>query len=289
MAAIVGSSIDTDVMEVLADYSTIGGVLEKDVSIKFDASIFSRHKLNKDREAAIEDEWAKKLESNPKLFNGSKFRFAGASEAKGSGTKSVEVQFGLSCYKEFVGLHLAEDASDLMQQGQTLYGDPMAFMGCPLGIGSVLSTSDERLIFIERSAHTGEAAGLIDTPGGHPEPARIPALAPLLAGYDDAIALEGAPLAAGVSSDPTPGASKDTEASTSPTASEETAGLIAHELFESMAEECVAEIGIPRETLGEVRLLGFTKNYTTACRVGAAFASECRHTQWPSANGVARG
>jgi len=139
----------------------------------------------------------------------------------------------------------------------------MAYLGCPLGIGCVLLTKDDRVVLMERSGHTEEAAGLIDTPGGHPEPSRVKYIRPLLHGYDDSIALKSGD-AFDVADD-----IDDDDGSADAANSD-----ARHELFESMADECVEEVGVPRKSLGEIVLLGFTRNYSTGHRVSAAFLSE---------------
>ncbi len=39
-----------------------------------------------------------------------------------------------------------------------------------MGVGIVVVTSDGFIVMIKRSGSVGEGAGLVDVPGGHPEP-----------------------------------------------------------------------------------------------------------------------
>ena len=43
-------------------------------------------------------------------------------------------------------------------------------MSDALGVGAFVLTSDDYVTFIRRSERVGEAQGLWDIPGGHPEP-----------------------------------------------------------------------------------------------------------------------
>ena len=42
--------------------------------------------------------------------------------------------------------------------------------GHALGVGVCVTTADGKVVLQRRSAHVGEGAGLVDVPGGHPEP-----------------------------------------------------------------------------------------------------------------------
>jgi len=39
-----------------------------------------------------------------------------------------------------------------------------------VGVGALVLTADDKVITMKRSANCGEAPGLYDIPGGHPEP-----------------------------------------------------------------------------------------------------------------------
>ena len=49
-------------------------------------------------------------------------------------------------------------------------------MADTLGVGAVVVTSDQYIIFIKRSEHVGEFPNCLDVPGGHPEPSRVTGL-----------------------------------------------------------------------------------------------------------------
>lgn len=80
------------------------------------------------------------------------------------------LRLGLTSYKEYLGTNWSCQAAELRQRGQTEYKDPLALLAQPLGAGAILCTSDDQVVFIRRSQKVAEAGGLLDIPGGHPEP-----------------------------------------------------------------------------------------------------------------------
>lgn len=89
------------------------------------------------------------------------------SEANGA---ILRLQLGLTCYKDFLGTNWSQEAGNLQQRGRLEVGDPQALLAQPLGVGAVLLTSDGKVVMLRRSQRVAEAAGLLDIPGGHPEP-----------------------------------------------------------------------------------------------------------------------
>ena len=45
-----------------------------------------------------------------------------------------------------------------------------AFTGSKVGVGAITLTTDGFVVLVRRASWTGEGAGMIDRPGGHPEP-----------------------------------------------------------------------------------------------------------------------
>lgn len=82
----------------------------------------------------------------------------------------LRLQLGLTFYKDFLGTNWSHEAVKLQQRGRLEVGDPQALLAQPLGVGAVLLTSDGRVVMLRRSQRVAEAAGLLDIPGGHPEP-----------------------------------------------------------------------------------------------------------------------
>lgn len=82
----------------------------------------------------------------------------------------LNLQLGLTCYKDFLGTNWSQETVNIQERGQVEFGDPKAFLAQPLGVGAVLVTSDGQVVLLRRSQKVAEAAGLLDIPGGHPEP-----------------------------------------------------------------------------------------------------------------------
>lgn len=82
----------------------------------------------------------------------------------------LTLRLGLTCYKDYLGTNWSNRVSELCQLGETEFGDPWTFLAQPLGVGAVLCTRDHKVVLIRRSYTVAEAGGLLDIPGGHPEP-----------------------------------------------------------------------------------------------------------------------
>ncbi len=82
----------------------------------------------------------------------------------------LTLQLGLTCYKDYLGTNWSREAARLQSHGQNECADPQAFLAQPLGVGAVVATADGDVVLLRRSQKVAEAAGLIDIPGGHPEP-----------------------------------------------------------------------------------------------------------------------
>lgn len=147
-------------------------------------------------ERQIEAVWTERVSKESWLFNGSKFRLhsfylAPPAEACTSCTKSMgqsntpvsqaenpdqepgpllTLRLGLTCYKDYLGTNWSCEVAELRRRGQQEFGDPVALLAQPLGVGAVLCTDDGQVVLIRRSQEVAEAGGLLDIPGGHPEP-----------------------------------------------------------------------------------------------------------------------
>jgi hypothetical protein len=109
-------------------------------------------------------------------------------------------------------------------------------------VGAAVCTADGWVVLIRRSQGVGEGQGLLDVPGGHPEPSRL--------GLDS---LSPPPaLLEGLSGE----------------------ALVA-ELFESAAQEVVDEVNVPRAALSAPRLMGVVRQANSAGCPSAAFLLQC--------------
>ncbi|XP_029470631.1 uridine diphosphate glucose pyrophosphatase isoform X2 [Rhinatrema bivittatum] len=184
--------------------------------------------------------WEACRHSKPWLFNGSKFRIHSAAMERGV----LIFRLGLTCYRDFIGTNWSSQAAYLQQRGQADFEDSQAYLAEPLGVGAMLHTADDYFVFLRRSLHVGEAAGLIDIPGGHPEPKAV---------------AQGVP-----------------EESINPEDLSE--DLVVQELFSSILMEIRDEVNLPLPTLSQPVLLGLARNTTSAGRASAEFYVRCSLT-----------
>ena len=110
--------------------------------------------------------WYKRVQENPKLFNGSKFRL----DSVILNDDSLTLNLGLTCYRDFIGTNWSSNAWAIQNYGRQEFNNPQACMSDAMGVGAFVETADGKVIFLKRSDFCGEAAGLWDIPGGHAEP-----------------------------------------------------------------------------------------------------------------------
>jgi hypothetical protein len=137
----------------------------------------------------IERVWQAKLEkakaSGGRLFDQSKFRlhrigWAGNLMSPQKDSASVDVQLGLTSYREYVCSNLLSDdeREALERDGATGYGgDESAHLSNALGCEAMLITRDGQAVLLRRSGAVATGTGLYNGPSGHAEPshARIEA------------------------------------------------------------------------------------------------------------------
>ncbi|XP_038265723.1 uridine diphosphate glucose pyrophosphatase NUDT22 isoform X1 [Dermochelys coriacea] len=191
-------------------------------------------------QAWIDALWEARCRHSPWLFNGSKFRLHSAQLDGGS----LTFRLGLTCYKDFLGTNRAGMARHLQQQGQQDFGDSQAYLAEPLGVGAMVHTDDDCFVFLRRSQRVGEAPGLIDIPGGHPEPQAVVGDVP-----EESICSEELPRQ-----------------------------MVVKEIFTSILREIRDEVNLPLPTLSQPVLLGIARNQTSAGRASAEFYVRCSLT-----------
>ena len=144
-----------------------GGAKEEDLAISL-SHHYDRMAANDQFEASIEKTWTDLKEKNPFLFNGSKFRLHGVRNEAGD---SVSLLLGQTCYRDYVCTNMNDKHWGFLRDyGKREYANEHACFSDALGVGSVVETSDSKLIFIRRSHQVYEDPGHLDTPGGHAEP-----------------------------------------------------------------------------------------------------------------------
>lgn len=155
---------DADVCVMYAPAN--GGFIARDkVRVKL-SHCYDRKSLPEPNESKICTLWQSRLSTNKKLWNGTKFRLASIKEDAGT----VIFNIGITCYRDFIGTNWSPEASLFQRLGGDNWNDRQAYMSDALGVGSLIETADSKAIFLRRSQICGEAVGLYDIPGGHPEP-----------------------------------------------------------------------------------------------------------------------
>ncbi|XP_068571073.1 uridine diphosphate glucose pyrophosphatase NUDT22 [Cebidichthys violaceus] len=157
----------------------------------------------------------------------------------------LTLRLGLTCYKDYLGTNWSCQVAELRQRGEEQFGDPLALLAQPLGVGGVLCTDDGQVVLIRRSQRVAEAGGLLDIPGGHPEPKAVcERLGRLVC--EEQISVDMMQQRPVVS-----------------------------ELFSSVCAEIRDEVNIPLSSLGEPVLMGVALNHTSAGRPSAEFYVSC--------------
>uniref|UniRef100_UPI003AAB95EF uridine diphosphate glucose pyrophosphatase NUDT22 n=1 Tax=Centroberyx gerrardi TaxID=166262 RepID=UPI003AAB95EF len=154
----------------------------------------------------------------------------------------LSLRLGLTCYKDFLGTNWSCRAAELRRRGEAEFGDPLALLAQPLGVGGVLCTRDGQVVLIRRSQRVAEAGGLLDIPGGHPEPQAV------------------------------------CEEQISVAMLQQRQEAVVSELFSSVCAEIRDEVNVPLSFLGEPVLMGVALNHTSAGRPSAEFYISCSLT-----------
>ncbi|XP_036404587.1 uridine diphosphate glucose pyrophosphatase NUDT22-like [Megalops cyprinoides] len=178
----------------------------------------------------------------PPLYEGGGYASVNCScRQRGVGATLLTLQLGLTCYKDFLGTNWSRRVGALMARGEAEFGDTQALLAQPLGVGGVLRTSDGLIVLLRRSQKVAEAPGLLDIPGGHPEPKAV-----CQGVSEDCIRVEQLAERA-----------------------------VVRELFSSVSAEIRDEVNIPLSSLSEPVLLGIALNHTSAGRPSAEFYISC--------------
>uniref|UniRef100_A0A3Q3QNT2 Nudix hydrolase domain-containing protein n=1 Tax=Monopterus albus TaxID=43700 RepID=A0A3Q3QNT2_MONAL len=159
-------------VSVLLHCAAWRGLLESQVQVE----LSERH-TDPPLERQIEETWTERVSKEPWLFNGAKFRLHSFCLDQGSRLHCrplLTLRLGLTCYKDYLGTNWSCRVEELRQRGEAEFSDPLALLSQPLGVGAILCTDDGQVVLIRRSQRVAEAGGLLDIPGGHPEPKQRP-------------------------------------------------------------------------------------------------------------------
>ena len=130
------------------------------------SSTYNRKTLPPIYESTIAGIWDERKKQNPKLWNGTKFRI----HSVGQELSTPIFNLGVSDYRDFICTNWSPNAKIYHELGTQNFCNTQAYMSDALGVGSLVETSDHCMILLRRSVHVGEAVGLWDIPGGHPDP-----------------------------------------------------------------------------------------------------------------------
>lgn len=154
-------------LPVAGGASGLRGPYAKDhVHVRLSPTFNRRQHPDAGVEAAVDSTWTEYLRASPRLFNATKFRLQDWRPSTGGG---LELQFGLTDYKTYLGTCCSTAAPRLLQDGES-GGDRFAFLSRKVGVAAVVETADAQVALIQRSKSVGLYQNLRDTPGGHPEP-----------------------------------------------------------------------------------------------------------------------
>ncbi|XP_072023814.1 uridine diphosphate glucose pyrophosphatase NUDT22-like [Amphiura filiformis] len=206
--------------------------IKVDFKKEYNRKILSTHETN------IDTIWCARCDKNPHLYNGSKFRFHSIQQEN----QNITFCLGLTGYKEYIGTNWADNAKELQERGKGDYGNTQAYMSDALGVGAFVQTSDDYVIFMRRSQQVGEAQGLWDIPGGHPEPEEVSG-----------------------------GAKKLEDINICNMSCDD----VVMEIFDATKREIRDEINIPMTQLSEPCLIGVAINNTSSGRPSAEFFVKC--------------
>ncbi|XP_008302343.1 uridine diphosphate glucose pyrophosphatase NUDT22 [Stegastes partitus] len=160
----------------------------------------------------------------------------------------LTLRLGLTCYKDYLGTNWSSQVAELRRRGEVEFGDPLALLAQPLGVGAVLRTADSQVVLIRRSQRVAEAGGFLDLPGGHPEPKVVCERLGQAVCEEDISVVMMQP------------------------------EVVVSELFSSVCAEIRDEVNVPLSSLGEPVLLGVALNHTSAGRPSAEFYVSCSLT-----------
>ncbi|KAI3450465.1 hypothetical protein Pfo_007130 [Paulownia fortunei] len=219
------------------------GLSPSEVSVVFDQAYDRIPHPDINLENSIAEIWDRRVQQNPTLYNGLKFRYGG--HTMGGGADSTQkayvcLHLGLTDYRTFVGTNL----NPLWER--FLFPSEDDWRRCrhtsnPLGNGAIVETSDEEIVVLQRSTNVGEFPGHFVFPGGHPEPQEV-----------------------GIISHHTDGELTH----------EMVNRKVSQEMFDSIIREVVEEIGVPAATLGKPVFIGISQRVLNV-RPTAFFFIKC--------------
>jgi len=184
--------------------------------------------------------WQDRKANNPKLFNGTKYRLHSVETLQDG---HPHLYMSVTDYATYLGTNW----NTALQEDGVL---ERCHLSDTFGVGGIVVTQDQYVVFIQRSEHVAEYANYLDIPGGHPEPSKV-------AGCEGPAWVYEAQ-----EENETTIKSQD----------------VVEEIFQSVVEEIYEEVNIPRDALSNLLLLFIMRQTANCGKPSAAFSIDCRLT-----------
>jgi hypothetical protein len=137
--------------------------------VNFDTNLYNAKSLPDDIQKKLDERW-NELVNDAKpgriLYNQSKFRLHSVEIKTNESDHSIRaiLNLGLTDYKSFICTQQQNIPNDIRQH---ITEDHLSH---PLGVGTLLITSDDQIALIKRSSACIDQPNVYDIPGGHAEP-----------------------------------------------------------------------------------------------------------------------
>lgn len=137
--------------------------------VNFNPELYNAKPLPEDIQKKLDEKWealVNDVKPGRILYNQSKFRLHSIELKTNDHDQSVQaiLNLGLTDYKSFICTQQQQLPEEIRR---AIHEEHLAH---PLGVGSILITADNYLVFIKRSSACIDLPNMYDIPGGHAEP-----------------------------------------------------------------------------------------------------------------------
>jgi hypothetical protein len=138
-------------------------------SVNFNTELYNAKSLPTDIQKKLDERWNELLnDAKPGriLHNASKFRLHSVEIKTNEHDNSIQaiLNLGLTDYKSFICTQQQNLPNEIRQH---ITEENLAH---PLGVGTLLQTSDDYVVLVKRSSACIDLPNMYDIPGGHTEP-----------------------------------------------------------------------------------------------------------------------
>ena len=243
-----------------------------------------RHHPDEVLRKSVDSVWFNRLQDNPTLFNGTKFRLAEI-EPSTDGSSQVHLRMSITDYASYLGTNWNVSFIRSLGTGvgvdervdETIL-DRSYFSDC-LGVGGIVLTTDGYIVLIRRGAHVAEYPNCVDVPGGHPEPSRVEGC--------DGPAWEYAPEENENENEKEQEKEKEKEKEKEESKEKDdlqqppstvSSKALVDEFYQSILEEIYEEVNIPLSKLHDTRLLCIIRQTAAGGKPSGIFQISCSLT-----------